>query len=126
MTKYYIRPFTTKLSPETLYRLCEKYVDFLYPITGLFHKLTGISSRKLSLIFSMADYRGVFNLSEDVLKEWALLDTFDFLSAAYDNPLNMEQVKSLFKEADLDDVEIHYGYNGIEGRGKRKKGRNKS
>ncbi|MEO5357060.1 MAG: methyltransferase domain-containing protein [Nitrospirae bacterium YQR-1] len=120
MTKYYIRPFTTKLPPEKLYKLCEKYVNFLYPITGLFHKITGISSRKLSIIFSMADYRGVFNLSENVLKEWAVLDTFDFLSAAYDNPLNMEQVKALFKEADLDDVEIHYGYNGIEGRGKRK------
>ncbi|QWR77687.1 methyltransferase domain-containing protein [Candidatus Magnetomonas plexicatena] len=120
MTKYYIRPVTTRLSPETLYKFCEKYVNFLYPITGMFHKLTGISSRKLSLIFSMADYRGIYNLSESVLKEWAVLDTFDFLSAAYDNPLNLEQVRALFKEADLDDVEIHYGYNGIEGRGKRK------
>ena len=33
----------------------------------------------------IADYRGILDLSEEQLKEWAILDTFDVLSPMYPN-----------------------------------------
>lgn len=62
---------------------------------------------------------GVFDLKEDILKEWAILDTFDMLSPTYDKPQTIETVKQWFNDADLSNIDVHYGYNGIEGRGKR-------
>jgi len=65
----------------------------------------------------VADYRGVYDLPEDILREWAILDTFDLLSPAYGQPQTLKTVREWFKEAGLCDVEANYGYNGIEGRG---------
>jgi len=65
----------------------------------------------------IADYRGRFNLSEKMLKEWAILDTFDGLSPVYDNPQTLETVQQWFREAGLQQCEVHEGFNGIEGRG---------
>jgi hypothetical protein len=60
---------------------------------------------------------GVYPLLDDVLKEWAILDTFDMLSPRYDNPQTIDNVREWFERAGLLDIDVHYGYNGIEGRG---------
>jgi hypothetical protein len=59
-------------------------------------------------------------LQGQILKEWAYLDTFDMLSPRYDYPQSLKTVKSWFHDAKLSDIDIHYGYNGIEGRGTKK------
>jgi hypothetical protein len=61
----------------------------------------------------------MYKLSEEMLKEWAILDTFDMLSPAYDSPQFIETVQKWFKNANLCDVDVHYGYTGIGGRGKK-------
>jgi hypothetical protein len=67
----------------------------------------------------VADYRGVFDLPDDLLREWAILDTFDMLSPRYDFPQTQDTLKAWFAQAGMTDVEVHYGYNGIEGRGRK-------
>jgi len=41
--------------------------------------------RTLNWMLLIADYRGILDLSEEQLKEWAILDTFDVLSPMYPN-----------------------------------------
>ena len=53
-----------------------------------------------------------------MLKEWAYLDTFDMLAPRYDIPQTLRTVRGWFSEAGLTEVEVEFGYNGIQGRGK--------
>ena len=78
-------------------------------------RLTG--RRFLSWFLLIADYRGVYALSDRMQKEWAVLDSFDMLSPAYDFPQTLSRVRSWFEKAGLSQVEVNYGYNGIEGHG---------
>jgi len=50
------------------------------------------------------------------LREWALLDTFDMLAPAYDNPQTAATIKQWFKEAGLVDIEVgHWGHLAARG-----------
>jgi SAM-dependent methyltransferase len=115
-TKYLVRPITRKISPEKLYRLCKGYIEFMWPIARIINKIP-YRGRRLNWILLICDYRGYYPLSEEILKEWAILDTFDMLAPAYDFPQTIETVQRWFKKTNLINVDIQYGYNGIEGRG---------
>jgi len=88
----------------------------MWPIVRVIRRIPRYS-RKIIWRLLVLDYHGVYPLSEDLLREWAILDTFDMLSPAYDSPQRIETVRTWFKESGFTDVEVHYGYNGIEGRG---------
>ena len=115
-TRYFIRPLVAKKPPEQLYRLCKKYINAMWRISSIIHEIPRIGSR-INWILLIPDYRDRFPLPEETLKEWAILDAFDILSPVYDSPQDMETVKKWFIRANLIDVEVKYGYNGIEGRG---------
>jgi SAM-dependent methyltransferase len=117
ITKYWVRPFTKRMNPKILYKITSNYVNIMWPLSKLIHKIP--YGRQINWALLVADYRGVFDLKEDILKEWAILDTFDMLSPTYDKPQTIETVKQWFNDADLSTIDVHYGYNGIEGRGKR-------
>lgn len=115
-TKYWVRPLTKGMNPDRLYGLVNRYVNFMWPLSRLIGRLPyGWQINKLLLVMN---YQGLHNLKEDALKEWAILDTFDMLSPVYDSPQTIDTVKQWFEQAQLQDIEVHYGYNGIEGRGK--------
>lgn len=116
-TKHWVRPITRKLNPRLLYGILSNYVRFMWPISRLIHNLP--HGRQLNWALLVADYRGVYDLSEEMLKEWAILDTFDMLSPAYDNPQTLDMVNQWFNEAHLKNVEVNYGYTGIVGRGEK-------
>lgn len=114
-TKYWVRPITRRMRPDKLYKYTTKYITFMWPLAKIIARLP--YGRKINWALLIADYRNEFNFGEDMLKEWAILDTFDMLSPAYDQPQTIDTIKKWFREAQLSDVEVHYGYNGIEGRG---------
>jgi 2-polyprenyl-3-methyl-5-hydroxy-6-metoxy-1,4-benzoquinol methylase len=117
--KYYLRALTSWIPPEPLAKCVKSFVGLLYPATGLIHSVDHGFARRLSLLFGMADYRGVFDADDAALRELAELDTFDMLAPAYDRPQTLGAVSSWFREAGLVDVRIRPGYNGIEAKGKR-------
>ncbi len=119
-TKYWIRPITKRMDHNKLYSRCKNYVELMWPLSKLLNKIPHIG-KNINWALLIADYRGRYNLSDDLLREWAILDTFDMLSPAYDNPQSLNSVKDWFMEANLDNIEVIYGYNGIEGRGTKKK-----
>ena len=108
-TKYWVRPLTRRVAPRTLYRWVERYVKALWPVSRFMPK-------RISWKLLIADYRGIYDLPDDTLRDWAILDTFDMLAPAYDTPQDLETVGQWCAEADLMDCEVHYGYNGIEAR----------
>jgi len=116
ITKYWVRPLTKRVSPDRLYRWCKGYVHFMWPVARVINKIPYFG-RRLNLRLLIADYRGVYPLGEELLKEWAVLDTFDMLSPMYDSPQRIEAVKEWFRQAGMTNVEVNYGYNGIEARG---------
>ncbi len=64
----------------------------------------------------VANYDGILPLTENQLREWALLDTFDWLSPAYDNPQTAATVRRWFEDAGLTEIEVgHWGH--LVGRG---------
>ena len=115
-TRYIIRPFVRGMSSERLYHVCKRYVTGMWGIASLIHKIPKIGSR-INWILLIPDYRGTFPLSEDMLKEWAVLDAFDILSPVYDHPQYLETVREWFLRAGFTDIEVKYGHNGIEGNG---------
>lgn len=120
VTRYWVRPITRRMRPQRLYEVCRRYISFMWPITGWLRKLPFGASLSWSLL--VADYRGVLPLEDDVLKDWALLDTFDMLSPAYDQPQTLETVRGWFEAGDFETSDVQYGYNGIQARGVKRSG----
>jgi 2-polyprenyl-3-methyl-5-hydroxy-6-metoxy-1,4-benzoquinol methylase len=116
--KYYVRFFTKNMEANKLYRCTKKYVDFMWPIANIIRRIPKIGP-KINWALCIADYSQI-GLKDEMLKEWAYLDTFDMLSPCYDYPQTLKTVKKWFQDAGLSDVDAHYGYNGIEARGTKK------
>ncbi len=115
-TKYYVRPFTKNLDPEKLYKLVQRWVDFMWPIASLIRRLPkghGLNWRLL-----VADYSAL-GLKGDALKQWAYLDTFDMLAPRFDYPARLATFKRWFEDAGLKEIFTEYSPHGITGRGVR-------
>ena len=116
--KYLLRPITKRMKQEKLFSLLELAVPFMLPISQLLGR-TPFVGRFLKRLIPVADYTGIFPLSNKQLMEWALLDTFDWLAPQYDNPQTANKIRSWFNKADLCDVEIFHGGHLV-GRGRKK------
>jgi SAM-dependent methyltransferase len=118
-TRYWVRPFTRQMNPEKLYNWCERYVNIMWPLASFLSRNLGRYGRTLNWMLLIADYRGILDLSEEQLKEWATLDTFDVLSPMYDYPQTRTTIKKWFEDAGLMNIEVDYGFNGVYGRANR-------
>jgi SAM-dependent methyltransferase len=116
-TKFYARLLTRRLQPERLYQLTRKWIDRVWPLSRRISKIPR-AGRLINWRLLVADYTEL-GLPDEALKEWAVLDTFDMLSPRYDSPQTLGTMRRWFAEAGLTDIDVRYGYNGIEGRGRR-------
>lgn len=116
-TKYYARRLTRNIEPTRLYQLTRRWVDFMWPISRLISKIPRIGPI-INWRLLIPDYSRL-GLQDSILKEWAYLDAFDMLSPRYDSPQTIKTLLSWFQEAGMIDIVVRYGYNGIEGRGKK-------
>lgn len=117
ITKYWVRPITRRMDPGMLYRRVDAYIRFMWPLCAWINRLP--KGRNLNWKLLVADYRGLHPLDERLLRDWAVLDTYDMLAPAYDQPQTLETLREWFDEAGLVDQEFGYGLNGHEGRGRR-------
>jgi 2-polyprenyl-3-methyl-5-hydroxy-6-metoxy-1,4-benzoquinol methylase len=116
VTQRWIRPLTKRLASETLYSLVVNWVNFVWPVARVLSRLPK-SRYIIRNILLISQYQGILPLNDKLQKEWAILDTFDVLSPAYDKPQTLRTVQMWFEQAGLKDVHVHYGHNGIVGRG---------
>lgn len=102
-SKYLIRPFLKKVSPEKLYSWLEKYVPTMLLASQTLGKIPYIGKGFKRLIL-VADYTNIYPLSKTQLLEWALLDTFDMLAPVFDNPQKASDAKCWFEQAGFVDI----------------------
>jgi SAM-dependent methyltransferase len=111
--KYLWRPVTTRLKPATLFKLVSAYVPLYLPIDTLIRRLPRIGLWLCARIpipcWNYLDQ----GLSPRQRREWAILDTFDALGAAYDSPKTLEEVRAMVSSPDAGSVEVFYGSNGV-------------
>jgi len=113
--KYLIRPITKRMDKNRLFRLLQRSVPSLLAVSQALGRIPLIG-RGLKRIVPVADYTGRYPLSASQLDEWALLDTFDMLGPAYDNPQSVATIRQWFEQAKLLNVEVgHLGH--LVGRG---------
>lgn len=112
-SKYYLRPFTRGVAPDKLYAFTTKWVDLMWPITSRIRRIPVVGP-SINWRLMVADYSRL-GLEGRILREWAYLDTFDMLSPRYDKPKTLREVRKWFTQAGLQDVDVRYGYNGIQG-----------
>lgn len=103
--KYWLRPLTKRLPQSRLFTLVERMVRLLLPVSRLLGRAPG-TKRKLRYVLPIANYERVYTLSPSQLNEWAILDTFDMLAPAYDQPQTAETLRAWFDEAKLVQVEV--------------------
>jgi len=96
-------------------KIVESSVPFLLPISRAVGSLP-LLGRFLRRLVPVANYYGVYQLSDDALSEWAILDTFDWLSPTYDKPQTRKTLRRWLEEAGLKDIEVLKGGHLI-GRG---------
>jgi 2-polyprenyl-3-methyl-5-hydroxy-6-metoxy-1,4-benzoquinol methylase len=105
LPKYWLRPLTTKVEKEKLFSYLEKYVPRMLKISNYLGTIP-LLGKYLKRLIPVANYYGILPLDEKQQIEWALLDTFDWLSPAYDNPQNSKTVQLWFTEANFSNIEI--------------------
>lgn len=116
-SKYWVRPLTTRLPPATLRRIVEWYVPRWLPIDARLARVPRLGPYLVSVV-PCWNYTGWLDDPEE-LRAWAVLDTFDALSARYDKPQTIESVEKWFDEAGFEAVYVRQGGNGIVAKGRR-------
>ena len=115
--KYILRPFTKRMNQQKLFSWLTASVPTLLRVSQFLGRVP-LVGRFLKRVVPVADCTGIYPLSPKQLEEWALLDTFDMLAPAYDQPQSVATVKLWFGRAGLNGVEVfHCGH--LVGRGRK-------
>ncbi len=103
--KYWVRPLTSKVEREKLFGLVQKYVPVFLPVSVAVGRVPMIG-RKLRSIVPISNYDGILPLSKTQQVEWSILDTFDMLSPAYDQPQSEATLQRWFEEEGYREIEV--------------------
>lgn len=111
--RYLLRPFTRRMDREALYRWTERLTPPLVRPAAFLRRVGGrVGARALPI--SEFSHLG---LPHETNVQWAILDTFDMLSPAYDFPQSLASVRSWFETCGFREVQVFRGPNGVIGRG---------
>ena len=101
------RPITKRMNHEKLYKFVQKIVPPLLKISDKVAAIPKVGS-VLRYGVPVANYRGRWGgaLSDKQIKEWAILDTYDWFSPEYDKPQLASTVMKWLKKNDFENIEI--------------------
>lgn len=105
LPKYWLRPITKNIPKQKLFSLLEVIVPILLPISRALGRLPAVG-KLLKRAIPVANYEGMLPLTERQLREWALLDTFDWLSPAYDNPQTNKSARLYMEQAHMEELAV--------------------
>lgn len=99
--KYIFRHITKRMNHARLMNWIEMNIDWLIKTEQTLHRL-GLGA--LTRFLPIVDIQGTFpkSLSKMEIREWAVLDTFDMFSPAYDNPQRIRDVAAMFNRHGAD------------------------
>jgi SAM-dependent methyltransferase len=94
----------------------ERMVDLLLPL----HRALRRHGRIVTRVSPVLSYYHVYpELSEELQREWAILDTHDATTDHYKRHGTVAHVRRLLERLGLEDVAVSPGGNGLEARGRR-------
>lgn len=100
-TKYLVRPLTRRMPQRLLLLLIRISAPFLFPILDILFRVP-LFGRMAAFVIPFADYSGVASMSYFDRYRAAVLDTFDMLSPAFDQPQTRTEVESALIRAGLE------------------------
>ena len=105
LPKYWLRPITKRIPKMKLFSMLEFLVPVMLPVSIGLGKIPFVG-KTLKRVIPVANYIGELPLNWQQQKEWALLDTFDWLSPEFDNPQNGPTVRRWLETAKISDIEV--------------------
>ncbi|MDP8907650.1 MAG: methyltransferase domain-containing protein [Chloroflexota bacterium] len=103
--KYLIRPLTRRLPANMLLGAIKATMPVLFPLSEALFRRRGIG-RVGRFVLPVASYPDKQGFDRAQRYEEAVLDTFDMLAPAYDQPLRPRVVRALLEKAPLAELEI--------------------
>jgi len=103
--KYWLRHATRHMDPAKLFASVRAGVRWLWPVSVALGRVP-LVGRKLRHLVPIVNYEGVYPLSPQQLKDWAVLDTFDMFGPAFDQPQTAEALEGWMRSSGLEDIEV--------------------
>lgn len=103
--KYWLRPITTRMKQERLFAAVERSVPALLAVSNVLGRIPGLG-RYARRFVPVANYRGVLPLDDRQLREWAVLDTFDWFGPRFDQPQDAPTLRGWLEEAGLQQIDV--------------------
>ena len=118
-SKYFLRRWLPLMDSRKLERLVSSYVDVIWPISRFLVKL-GRRGVLLSQLLLLDDWpKSLPSLKKGYHKDFAKVMIYDMLSPRFDTPVSLDEFLLWHQEAGLENIDVHPGYNGLEGRGQK-------
>lgn len=101
---------------------CSMLTDLLWPVHELLWKSqnssAGVAARQAFLEHSpLVDYHDAYpQLSADILRSWALLDTHDTVTDVYKHLRSAEEIAACLAASGMQQIDAVYAGNGVEAR----------
>jgi SAM-dependent methyltransferase len=100
-----LRPFTRRMSPAKLYPLVERAVPRLLPLSMTLSAAPGVGPY-LARLVPVANHRHLGLRNGETLRNWSVLDTFDWLSPRYEKPQSRRSLERWTRDLALREVSI--------------------
>lgn len=107
-SKYWLRPVTKRMKKETLLKAIEAVMPVAFPVTNVLFRIP-LLGRAFIFAIPVANYVHEKQLNRDQRYAWAILDTFDMLSPAFDQPMTEPEAKKPLNEAGIEVSRLTYG-----------------
>ena len=101
--KYLVRRLTRRVSPAVLLRVIRATLPLLFVLTEILFRIP-IANRLFRFLIPVSNYVGESQLSVRERYRWAMLDTFDALAPAYDQPLTFDEIDAALSGAGVGSV----------------------
>ncbi len=107
-SKYWLRPVTKRMKKETLLKAIETVMPVAFPLTDVLFRIP-VLGRAFIFAIPVANYVHEKQLNRDQRYAWAILDTFDMLSPAFDKPMTEPEAEKPLNESGIEVSRLTYG-----------------
>lgn len=112
--KYFWRRWTVDMPPHKLLSFIRAYMPIWLPFDTCIRRIPFLGPKILGFLRIPCWNYLRSGLTRQQRLEWAILDTFDALSARYDVPRTLDEVRRMVQQVpELDDIDVFYGSNGV-------------
>jgi SAM-dependent methyltransferase len=100
-----LRPITRRMPPDRLYAIVEKAVPRLLPLSMGLSAVPAVGPC-LARLVPVANHRHLGLKDKDTIRNWSILDTFDWFAPRYETPQTRRRLERWTKDLRLREVSI--------------------